>query len=293
MTYTLEEINLNDDDTELEIRELIKAAFNEPKLLQKGFIAKNITSIYNKPAFFLAAKENGKIIGCNAFITYDCFLNGQKFLGYQSCWTATHPAHQGKKVFVNLINKAKEILKMGGGGFLYGVANNNSNPIFTKKLDFTEFPSLTLRILNIPFYRKIYFNLSSTHEHKNSCFLDEEQVKRHKQSQSLDKIFTIKKEKSWIWGKVINKKKFGIKFSVFLIGGIIIDNHSDLKCIIAETFSKYKVAYIEIISSETHSCISLFKRWRNSKGRNGFIFFNLNLPTFNKLDLMIGSIDVF
>lgn len=293
MIYTIEQINLADDNTELEIRQLIKSAFNEPLLLEKGFIAKNINSKEDKSAFFLAAKENGKIIGCNAFIAYNCYLNGQIFNGYQSCWTATHPSHQGKKVFVNLINKAKEILKLEGAGFLYGVANNNSNPIFTKKLGFTEFQSKTLRILNIPFYRKIYFNAVTLIENENNCFINEEQVKLHKESQSLENLITIKNKKSWIWGKVINKNKFGIKFSVFLLGGIIIDSRSDLDYIIGEVFSKYKVAYIEIISSETHSCISLFKRWKKSKGRNGFIFFNLNLPTFNKLDLMIGSIDVF
>src|SRR5215203_3685562 len=106
MTYTIEVIDITKKSVEDELRTLYKDAFDNPELLPPGYIYKNTMTNASNPSFFLAAIEDGKIIGCNGFIAIDFFVKDKVYTCYQSCWSATHPKHQGRKVFVNIINYA-------------------------------------------------------------------------------------------------------------------------------------------------------------------------------------------
>ena len=157
MSYSIKIADINNPGIDIALRNLIKAANNSAELLPEKYLAANLNSNASRPGFFLVAEENNVIIGCNGFMANDFILNGINYVGYQSCWSATDPNHRGKNVFTGIINEAKKILKEQGAGFLYGIANNKSNPIFTKKLGFIETPSLVLRIPGFPLIKYFYF----------------------------------------------------------------------------------------------------------------------------------------
>lgn len=206
MSYTIKIADINDPETDLAIRNLIKAAYNDVDIFPEKFLASNIQSNASKPSIFLAAQTDNKIIGCNAFIANDFILNGKEYLGYQSCWSVTDPRHQGKGFFSSLINEAKKILKSAGAAFIYGIANKRSNPIITKRLGFIETPAQVLRIPNIPFIRQLYFTKKSLQNINDACFINEEQVMEHKLMQFPSTVKTIKYNDSWLWGKLVRKK---------------------------------------------------------------------------------------
>lgn len=294
MTYSIEEINILDDNTELEIRELIKSAFKDEQLLPYNYILNNIKSNASKPSFFLAAKENNKFIGCLGFLANDFVLNGKSYVGYQMCWAAVHPLHQGKKVFVNIVNEAKKILHEDGAGFLYaGPANKNSYPIFIHKLNFKELFPVRKRIINTVFTPLIKFRSIKEKIFLDVCSINEEQVKNYKLLQFRDDIKVIFFKESWLWGKIIRKQIIGIKISIFYVGGIYLKDQNDLKQLIQMIFKSYNILFIELFCTISHTLYHLIRNWQKPKVSPGFVFFNLNLPKFNHLNLMIGAIDVF
>ena len=291
MNYTIEAINLHGPGIEFELRVLIKEAFKSADLVPEGYLIKNISSNASRPSFFLVAKENDKIMGCNGFIANDFLLDGKQYIGYQSCWSATHPEHQGKRVFVNIINEAKKILKEKNAGFLYGIPNNTSHPIFLKKLEFSETQAFICRIPNIPFLKNSFFHKKKI-SNSNALFIDEEQVKEHKLAQFPLEVKVIRHKDSWLWGKFKKKVKFGIKIPFFEIGGIHLNDETDLPFLINEIFRSHKVWFIQIISCQTNSFNSLVKKWKPAS-MNGFIYYNLSMPGFEHFNIMIGAIDVF
>jgi predicted N-acetyltransferase YhbS len=292
MNYTIKIADINDPLIDFSIRNLIKAANSSADLLPEKYLNVNLQSHASRPGFFLVAEENNEIIGCNGFLANDFLLNGINYTGYQSCWSATHPAHQGKKIFTAIITEAKKMLKEQGAGFIYGIANNRSNPIFTKKLGFTETASLVVRIPNIRIIRRYYFSGKTLDDNQHACVINEEQVKEHKVLQYPDEVKTVSFKNSWLWGKLIRKKKFGLKLPVFYVGGIYLAAEQDLQELVSGIFKSYNVLFVQFFSCKTNSFNPLLRGWKRSK-MNGFIFYNLNLPAFEHFNLMVGPLDVF
>ena len=80
---------------------------------------------------------------------------------------------------------------------------------------------------------------------------------------------------------------------MFHIGGIYLKEQKELEPLIQMIFKTYKVHYVELFCTVSHTFYSLLNNWQKPKDRHGFVFFNLNLPEFNYLNLMLGAIDVF
>lgn len=292
MNYNIKIADINDTVVDLALRTLIKRAYNTKDLLPENFLAANIQSNASQPSFFLIAEQDNKIIGCNAFLANDFILNNVSYVAYQSCWSVTDPQYQGKEIFTNLINEGKKILKMAGAGFLYGIANDSSNPIITNKLAFTETPSVVLRMVNLPFISNLYFTNTKLYNTFDACIIDEEQVKQHKLLQFSSQVKTVTFNSSWLWGKLVYKKKFGIKWPVFYVGGVFITNAGDLKELVAMTFKLYPVIFMQFFSCKTNTFNKLLKGWKKPN-MNGFIYFNLNMPEFAHFNIMIGALDIF
>ena len=291
MNFTIEIVNIYDDRIDFELRKLIRAAFFEVSLLPAGHLAGNIKSNASKPSFVLAAKINGIIVGCNAFLANDFTLNNNSYIGYQSCWSAIHPDHWGKGIFSGLINEAKQILKKDGAGFIYGLALDNSHTILINKLGFQEIQSVVIRIPNLPFL-KTFFVQTADIDKADVCCIDEKQVKEHKALQFPTEVKTFSYNNSWVWGKLINKVKFGITLPIFYAGGFCLADKNDLKYLIAKIFKANKVLFIQVLNSGSNNLNPLFKSWKPSK-MNSFIFYNLNMPPINHFNISLGAIDIF
>jgi predicted N-acetyltransferase YhbS len=293
INYIIEKADLANPAIDLEVRQVIQAAFKEQEIRPENYIYNNIDSKASRPSLMLVAKENGAIIGCNAFIANDFTLGGRSYVGYQSCWTATHPDHQGKKVFVNIINEAKRLLKEEGAGFLYGLPNDNSYPIFTKKLGFGEFDTMYARVWNIPLLKNANLETMVAPIPANTLVIDEEQLYAHKKRQKDEMILRADFENSFIWGKIEKRKKYGIAFIVFVVGGIHFANPQHVRPLFASLFRKYKVGFAELISCKLNTTNACVKNWKKAPSMNGFIYFNLNMPDNIGMNYMIGAIDVF
>lgn len=296
MSYNIEPINIKDPIVDNQIRNLIKEAFKTEHTLPEGYIYKNTyTDKSSKESVFLAAIEDGQIIGCNGFMSTDFIYNQSKQSCYQSCWSATHPKHQGRKIFVNIINEGKRFLKEAGGGFIYGVPNNNSHPIFIKKLGFKEIPSLLIQIPNIPFLKNSYFNRQINKGDINASTFRpvESQIVDLKKKMNEESILEIYKNKSYLWGKrKIKKTKFGISLNYFYLGGMELHNQTDFYEMIEQIFDQLNVHYIQIVSCEKNRYNNLLKKWKKAN-MNGFIFFELNSLPVENVNLFYGAIDVF
>jgi hypothetical protein len=295
MSYEIKQVDILDKQVEHELRFLIKDAFGMNEPIPEGHLyANTVSKLSSHPTIFLAAVEDNKIIGCNGFISTDFRLNEKLFAGYQSCWTATHPKHQGRKIFVNIINEAKKILEEKDAGFIYGVPNDNSRPIFVKKLGFKEIPCSIIQIPNIPIVRKLWLNKSdqsADYYHKNTILPVERQLADLKRSQSASFVdFQI--NDSYVWGKIGSKIKYGMKVKYFYIGGLELANPKDFNLLMREIY-KLPVQYIQIASCTANRYNELFNRWMESSGINPFIFFELNSMVISNINIMYGSIDVF
>ena len=85
---------------------------------------------------FNAFSEDGTLAAHYAAIPVKMRLNGKEEIGLLSVNTATHPNHQGKKLFTRLATKAYKYAQENGYKFIVGVANANSTHGFLKHLGF-------------------------------------------------------------------------------------------------------------------------------------------------------------
>lgn len=123
---------------------------------------------------------NGKVISFNAF-TDDGYLAahyaaipivmnlaGRDELGLLSLNTATHPDHQGKKLFTQLASMTYQYAQENGFKFVIGVANANSTHGFLKHLGFYLISPLEFKFGIGNIYKKAVLN------HKNRVVYNHE-----------------------------------------------------------------------------------------------------------------------
>lgn len=100
---------------------------------------------------------NGKVIGVDAFldnvlvahyaiIPRQYNLAGKRYSGALSVNTATHPKHQGKRLFTSLAERTYKIAENNGIQFVVGVANEHSITGFVKRLGFVHLGQISLNL---------------------------------------------------------------------------------------------------------------------------------------------------
>ncbi|MCW1148825.1 GNAT family N-acetyltransferase [Flavobacterium lacisediminis] len=92
------------------------------------------------------AYDSGKLIAHYALMPFKATVFDKEELGLLSLNTATHPAYQGKGLFVKLAEMSYELARHNGYGFVIGVANANSSYGFIYKLNFQKIGELEARI---------------------------------------------------------------------------------------------------------------------------------------------------
>ena len=288
------EVDIDHTSHEKEIIELIRLAFGN-QIIAKGYLKKNIqTKSSSQPSIFLCAFENNEMIACNAFIAHDFLFKKKLSVCYQSCWSATHPKHQGKGAFVKIQEEAKKILKEKGALLIYGLPNSISRPIFKKKLHFSEHDALITRIPNFPFIRNLWLRKGAKkkYSYQDTLISQENQVIELKRNLNPE-IIEIKINSSLVWGKISSREKTGYRWNVFCVGGIDIKSDEDFLPLIKKIFQQ-KCHFIEIISCSLNGNNNKFRFWKNLE-KNKFIFFFLNedQSSFKNFNLMSGIADTF
>lgn len=297
MSYELKIVDCKNPETDYKLRNLIQAAFGGEELIPEGHLYKNtVTKKSSKESFFLVAEEDNTFIGVTGFMATDFVYNSKIYSCYQSCWGATHPKHQGRNIFVNILNEAKRILKMQDAGFIYGVGNDTSHSIFVKKLGFKEIPAMMVKIPAYSFLKTGRLNSNfekNINSYKENVYLPvESQIVDIKKNINPDETISINVNNSFAWGKIKVKKKFGLTFHYFYMGGMEIENPTDFELIIDQMIRDLSINYIQIVSCMTNKYNKFLKGWKPAD-INPFMFYDLNEIPVNDINIMYGAIDVF
>lgn len=124
-----------------------------------------------KVVSFNAFTEDGTLAAHYATIPIQMIINGNKERGLLSLNTATHPDHQGHRLFTTLADKTYQYAKNNGYKYVIGVANANSTHGFLKYLGFYMVAPLDFKIgIGDIFQSEVPLNI-------NHIFYDEEILK--------------------------------------------------------------------------------------------------------------------
>lgn len=146
MEYRIEQVKVD----ELSLRE-------SQSILQLVFKEHADKFSYDYLKWQYADNPVGPIVGFNAYmgdvlaahyVTMPIYMNinGEKTMGVLSLNTATHPDHQGKRLFTTLADKTYQYASEHGYKFVIGVANANSTHGFIKHLGFKLIGPLTFKV---------------------------------------------------------------------------------------------------------------------------------------------------
>lgn len=135
MSYEVRPVALG-GDWDQKISDVVSSCFDftPPQVIPQ--LKATTTAPGHDGSVYMGAFEGDELIGFNAFIAHHLHWNDRPFLAFQSCWTATSPAHRGKRVFQNIIATAHDHLRSLGGQVMIGWPNPNSEPLFVNKLHY-------------------------------------------------------------------------------------------------------------------------------------------------------------
>jgi len=296
MSYQVRAFSLSDTDLLHRVHELRTLIYGNRKSAPQDILKITVTQS-KSPTIFLGAFEGSNLIGCKAFMPHDFLLHGKIVTGYQSGFSMTHPEHRGKKVFVNLIEEAKQILKDLDAAFIFGFPNHNSAPIFKTKLNFRAYPLLRSIMINGPGVRE--FQLHSLGSEKLHSFLegslrqDEQKLFQLKQGEETSDLTSISHNGNFIWGRYKVKKIGPFKLRYFDVGGMGISSSKSLSAILKA--GKLRCPLIAFTLHPKNPYRFLFKKIGDLPSKESFIIYDLNFTTTDETPfaIMSGLKDVF
>lgn len=130
-------VPVNTDDRSIgEIAELMRITFPKTEKYSDRYIAWQYRDNPVGKVVGYNAYYEGKLAAHYALIPMKGILFSKEEKGLLSLNTATHPDHQGQKLFTTLAQMSYKAAAEQGYGFVIGVANANSTHGFTAKLGF-------------------------------------------------------------------------------------------------------------------------------------------------------------
>jgi hypothetical protein len=292
MDYIIKEVSLDDTSILNQVNNLIYDVFGIQHKEQNLIL--NTTTLSQYKSLYLAAFIEDEIIGFNAFIAHSLLYNNETIYAYQSCWTATSEKHRGKKIFQNLIEEAKIILKKRNAAFLFGFPNSSSYPIFIKKLKFREIKSLKLNLLKVGVLDYFYDKNNELDPNTNGVIyqIDEELINL-KVNQYGGKIIKESNDDGLVWGYIEEKKIKMLKINTFSIGGVSVKAYRNIFNLLEIIKTKYNVRVFNIVVPENNTIVKNIRGF-SSANTNNLIVFDLNIETENCcFNFLSGIKDVF
>ena len=145
MSYEYKPVETSDQAIK-EIAELLRLVFPKTKKYSDAFIKWQYVKNPDGKVRGYNAYENGQLAAHYAMIPIVADVFGKRERGFLSLNTATHPNHQGKKLFTTLAEMTYKAAVAEKGSFVVGVANANSSPGFVNKLGFQLVGALDVKI---------------------------------------------------------------------------------------------------------------------------------------------------
>ncbi len=129
-----------------EIAKFLQLVFPFAKKYSERFIKWQYLENPNGKVRGFNAYENGQLVAHYAMIPIVANVFGKPERGLLSINTATHPNHQGKKLFTTLADMSYKAAAIEGYNFVVGVANSNSTFGFVNKLGFQQVGALDAKL---------------------------------------------------------------------------------------------------------------------------------------------------
>jgi len=297
MSYRIEQIDISSPEIFQRLKLLFSLSFDA--LSAKRDLLKN-TQTRNGKSIYLGAFDGEELVGFTAFIAHEMLYNNQTIYAFQMCWGCTHPGHQGKGVFSELINYSKHKLMHANAAFLFGFPNHISYPVFVNKLGFREERMIKINIPLVNWGLRFYKGFLKL---KNERFvLPSDEVVFPIQSELIDlKVAENHHEIRWygsfnniIWGKIRIRETLGLKLKFFKVGGMVVNKPHLLNYTIEEIISKENPHFLQIVSNRSNNYLDLFNGLTKAKKVEPLIVFDLNLNTSHiSLNFFNGIKDVF
>lgn len=273
-----------------QVAELMKAAFGMgAEFTTETVLRSSAPADPSLPSLYVAAMENEQMIAFNAFATVPLRSATMTTVAYQSCWSATHPDHQGRGIWVKLMNEAKELLAQRGA-FIFGVPNNNSHPIFIRKLGYREVPIVSTSLLAIPMLRGRNVDFAKFHQPKG-LVPDERAIAASKNLG--DAVCRFENRSAFAWGKKRIRRIRGVPVPYFFAGGVQAGPDGESLEGLFRLMLRSSGAYAQVILSATHELAPIFPDRRVLSGVNPFIVLDLQGGSDDPLNMMFGVTDVF
>lgn len=135
-----------DDAALAQYSELFRVCFPGADHLREGYLRWLYRENPSGPVIGYDAFVGERLAGHYVCVPADMFLFGQRRRAMLSLNTATHPEFQGRGLFTELARRTYALGAEKGFSFVYGVANANSTPGFTRKLGFQLVSPLEAKI---------------------------------------------------------------------------------------------------------------------------------------------------
>ena len=134
--YIIKYCNSYSEEMLSELVSLMNASFPDCEFKKDYYGWQYMDNPNGRVVSYNAYAKDGQLAAHYAAIPIKMVLGGEKQLGLLSLNTATHPDHQGKKLFTTLADKTYQKAVELGYKFVIGVANANSTHGFLKYLGF-------------------------------------------------------------------------------------------------------------------------------------------------------------
>ncbi|MFN6933554.1 MAG: GNAT family N-acetyltransferase [Tsuneonella sp.] len=286
--YRIERVEL-DSSWRKQIGQVVGGAFGiDPEQTLEAIRRTTATEGPHEAAYF-AAYDGDALMGFNAFIAHELVGDAKSLLAYQSCWTATNPAHRGKKVFQNIILEAHRVLASEGAAYVIGWPNANSEPIFVHKLGYRRENSVKRNIFGPTADRAFRF------PPKRSSGLRpiDEQLIEIKRRTYGDQLYVCDQGDDLMWGVVKSRATRLGALPYFALGGLRWSGGSSPYQLAKAMKRRLPfVAFWQLISEERNSLNEAIGGFAPS-ATNPLIWFPLVDGAEGPFDFFGGIRDVF
>jgi len=294
MDYRVDEVSLADPEIERQVEGLISSAFGIP--IPQGRVRRNTAAGGRPSPLYVAAVQDGEIIGFNSFTAHRLQLNGAEMLAYQSGWTATSAAHRGKKIFQNLILAAQEILASRGASFVFGFPNSASHPIFIGKLGYRQLPSVKWQAPNLPLAMRLLTRDSTVDLgslHRDTILQDDRALIALKRNEAFPAVETFEHQGSLCWGVRRERRLAGTTIGYLDVGGIELAGSRHLPVVVGGLLRQVRGTHVQLVNIAGAPDNKLLRGVRPSQG-NVLIVRDLTFETTAlRFNLYGGVRDVY
>ncbi|MBA9076992.1 GNAT family N-acetyltransferase [Rufibacter quisquiliarum] len=295
MDYEVKIIDLEAPGVGDQVASLINTTFNHNLTWQEI----KLNTYYDNsiagspPSFYVGAFDRDKLIGFTAYKSHDFLYNGEVVNCFHHCVVCTSNEYRGKGIFPKILEFGKaEILRLGGG-FVYGIPNHNSGPVF-KKLNYKFFgPFQKVNVFNIPFLFESAFKPWTENDilySSDSYFQNDFQLIDSKRKEEGDAIIVVEDFGNVLWGKVLHKKMGPVRVSYFSVGGMIVNKPHFFKQTVKKLFKKHSVQFVQFIFHNTSIFKNLFNKPVDAAFVEPFVVYDLKakLPEKASFNFMPG-----